>query len=54
MNFENYSIGFIDNTTDITGVIIFLAIKYRHKKESPIPYYKRKDLKFKDYGRCEI
>lgn len=49
MNFENYGIGFIDNTTDITGVIIFLAIKYGHKKESPVPYYKRKDLKFKNY-----
>lgn len=47
MNFENYGIGFID----ITGVIMFLAIKYGHKKESPVPYYKRKDLKFKDYGK---
>lgn len=51
MNFENYGIGFIDNTTGITGVIIFLAIKYGRKKERPVPYYKRKDLKFKNYGK---
>ena len=46
MNFENYGIGFMDNTTDITGVLMFLAIKYGCKKESPVPYYRRKDLKF--------
>lgn len=51
MNFENYSVGFIDNTTDITGVLMFLVIKYGHKKENPVLYYKRKDLKFKNYGK---
>ena len=51
MEFENYSIGFIDNTTDITGVLAFLIVKYERKRENPVPYYKRKDLKFKDYGR---
>lgn len=50
MDFENYGIGFIDNTTDITGVLAFLAVKYGHRRERPIPYYKRKDLKFKNYG----
>ena len=26
MDIENYGIGFIDNTTDITGVFVFLAV----------------------------
>lgn len=51
MNFENYGIGFIDNTTDITGVLMFLAIKYGRMRENHVPYYKRKDLKFKHYGK---
>lgn len=46
MNIDNYSIGFL-NAPDIIGVLVFLAIKYGYKKESPVSYYKRKDLKFK-------
>ena len=49
MDIENYSIGFL-NAPDIIGVLVFLAVKYGHRRESPVPYYKRKDLKFKDYG----
>ncbi len=30
MNFDNYGIGFIDSTTDITGVLMFLIVKYGH------------------------
>lgn len=51
MNFENYGIGFIHSTTDITGVLAFLAVKYGPKEERVVPYYKRKDLKFKNYGK---
>lgn len=51
MDIENYGIGFIYNITDITGVLAFLIVKYGHKRESPVPYYKRKDLKFKNYGK---
>lgn len=47
MNVENYSIGFIDNTTDITGVLVFLAVKYGYRREIPVPYYKRKYLNVK-------
>lgn len=47
MNFENYGIGFIDSTTDVTGVLVFLAVKYGHRRENPVPYYRSKDLKFK-------
>ena len=50
MNIEDYSIGFL-NAPDIMGVLVFLAVKYGRRKESPVPYYKRKDLKFKSYGR---
>lgn len=46
MNFENYGIGFL-NAPDIMGVLIFLAIKYGRGRENHVPYYKRKDLKFK-------
>ena len=46
MGIENYGIGFIDNTTDITGVLVFLAVKYGHRKEKHVPYYRRKDLKY--------
>lgn len=49
MDINNYSIGFL-NAPDITGVLMFLTVKYGHSRESPVPYYKRKDLKFKDYG----
>lgn len=52
MDINNYSIGFL-NASDITGVLIFLAVKYGNKreKENYVPYYKRNDLKFKDYGK---
>ena len=50
MTFNNYGIGFL-NAPDIIGVLMFLAVKYGHREESPVPCYKRKDLKFKDYGK---
>lgn len=55
MNIDNYNIGFL-NAPDITGVLIFLAVKYgcKHEKENYVPYYKRNDLKFKDYGKKYI
>lgn len=51
MNIENYEIGFLNTSSDIMGVIIFLIVRYGYKEESYISYYKRKDLKFKSYGR---
>ena len=43
------------NTPDVSGVITFLFVclhgtDYKVRKKA-VPYYKRKDLKFKDYGR---
>ena len=50
MDINNCSIGFLD-APDITGVLVFITVRYGHKKENSVPYYKRKDLKFKDYRK---